>query len=241
MPFERLVEELNPGRSLARHPLFQVMFTLQNGRPAELALSGLRVAPYDHAAGSAKFDLFVGLIEQRAADGAGDGLAGWIEYSTDLFDRETAQALADRFVRVLAAVADDPKLPIGALDVLDPIERHRLLTRDNETGYDVDGASLPELFERQVQARPAAPAVVHGGTELSYAELNARANRLARLLAGRGSGPSPPSPSPCRGRWTCWSPSSPCSRPARPTCRSTRHTRPTGSTSCSPTPPPPRC
>ncbi|MFJ3793088.1 amino acid adenylation domain-containing protein [Kitasatospora sp. NPDC090091] len=189
VPFERLVEELNPGRSLARHPLFQVMFTLQNGGPAELALSGLRVAPYDHAAGSAKFDLFVGLIEQRAADGAGDGLAGWIEYSTDLFDRETAQALADRFVRVLAAVADDPKLPIGALDVLDPIERHRLLNRDNATGHDVDAASLPELFERQVQARPAAPAVVHGSTELSYAELNARANRLARLLADRGIGP----------------------------------------------------
>ncbi|MFJ2576630.1 amino acid adenylation domain-containing protein [Kitasatospora aureofaciens] len=189
VPFERLVELLNPERSLARHPLFQVMFTVQNNRPAELALPGLRVAPYDHVTGTAKFDLFVGLTEQRAADGSADGLAGWIEYSTDLFDRETAQALADRFTRVLAAAVEDPKLPIGSFDVLDPIERHQLLSGDNRTAREIDAASLPELFERQVRALPQAPAVIHGGTELSYPELNARANRLARLLTARGIGP----------------------------------------------------
>ncbi|MFE2445329.1 amino acid adenylation domain-containing protein [Streptomyces sp. NPDC059426] len=189
VPFERLVEELNPERSLARHPLFQVMFTVQNNRPAELVLPGLRVEPYEHLGEMAKFDLFVGMVEQRTADGAPDGIAGRIEYSTDLFDRETASDLADRLVRVLAAAAEDPKRPIGSLDLLDLMERHRLLTAYNDTAHTLDGAALPELFQRQAHATPGTPAVVHGDTELSYARLNARANRLARLLLDRGIGP----------------------------------------------------
>ncbi|MBD3009883.1 non-ribosomal peptide synthetase [Streptomyces sp. 5-10] len=189
VPFERLVEQLNPERSLARHPLFQVMFTVQNNRPAELALPGLRVDPYEHLGGLAKFDLFFGLVEQRTPDGAPDGLAGWIEYSTDLFDRETVQRLADRLIRVLAGAAEDPKRPIGSLDLLDPIERHRQLTIYNDTAHQLDGALLPELFERQARALPDATAVVHGDTEMSYAELNAAANRLAHLLISRGTGP----------------------------------------------------
>ncbi|MFJ9890725.1 amino acid adenylation domain-containing protein [Streptomyces sp. NPDC091287] len=188
-PFERLVEELNPDRSLARHPLFQVMFTVQNNRRAELLMPGLRVEPYDYFTGTAKFDLFVGLSEQRGSDGGPDGMTGWIEYSTDLFDRETAQALAERFLRVLAAAADDPKRTIGSLDLLDPIERHRLVATRNDTAHPIDTARLPELFERQVRALPTTPAVIEGTTELSYAQLNARANRLARLLIARGIGP----------------------------------------------------
>ncbi|MFF5582378.1 non-ribosomal peptide synthetase [Streptomyces hygroscopicus] len=189
VPFERLVEELNPERSLARHPLFQVMFTVQNNRPAELALPGLRVEPYEHLGEMAKFDLFVGLVERRTADGAPDGIDGRIEYSTDLFDRETVCDLADRLVRVLAAAAEDPGRPIGSLDLLDLMERHRLLNQYNDTARPLDGAALPELFQRQAHALPDTPAVVHGDTALSYAELNARANRLARLLLARGIGP----------------------------------------------------
>ncbi|WP_086879646.1 non-ribosomal peptide synthetase [Streptomyces rhizosphaericus] len=189
VPFERLVEQLNPERSLARHPLFQVMFTVQNNRPAELSLPGLRVDQYDHLGDMAKFDLFVGLTERRTPDGAPDGLAGWMEYSTDLFDRETVQGLADRLIRVLAGAAEDPKRPIGSLDLLDPIERHRQLTAYNDTAHQLDGAFLPELLERQAHALPDAPAVVHGDTVMSYAELNAAANRLAHLLISRGTGP----------------------------------------------------
>ncbi|GGZ25554.1 non-ribosomal peptide synthetase [Streptomyces poonensis] len=189
LPFERLVEELNPDRSLARHPLFQVMFTVQNNRRAELRLPGLQVEPYDYFADTAKFDLFVGLTEQHGADGRPDGMTGWIEYSADLFDRETAERLADGLVRVLAAAAEDPKRAIGSLDLLDPIERHRLVIGHNDTARDIDEAHLPELFERQVRALPDTLAVVAGTDRLTYAELNTRANRLARLLITRGVGP----------------------------------------------------
>ncbi|MFF8816159.1 amino acid adenylation domain-containing protein [Streptomyces pactum] len=189
VPFERLVEHLNPERSMARHPLFQVMFTVQNNRQAELVLPGARVEPYEHDGALAKFDLFVGVIEQRTAAGAVDGLAGWMEYSTDLFDRETVQELADRYVRVLAAVVDDPRRAIGSLDLLDPVERHRLVTAVNDTAHPLDATTLPELFRRRVRAHPELPAAVADGTGLTYAELDARANRLARLLAARGIGP----------------------------------------------------
>ncbi|MEU6484916.1 amino acid adenylation domain-containing protein [Streptomyces sp. NPDC046887] len=189
VPFERLVEELNPDRSLSRHPLFQVMFTVQNNQRAELRLPGLRVEPYDHFGGTAKFDLFVGLAARHGADDRPDGMTGWIEYSSDLFDRETAERLAEGLTRVLAAAAEDPKRTIGSLDILDPIERHRLVTAYNDTGREVDRAHLPELFERQVRALPDSPAVVAGTERLTYAQLDARANRLARLLIGRGIGP----------------------------------------------------
>ncbi|AZM56541.1 non-ribosomal peptide synthetase [Streptomyces sp. WAC 01529] len=189
VPFERLVEELNPDRSLARHPLFQVMFTVQNNQRAELRLPGLRVEPYDHFGGTAKFDLFVGLAARRGADDRPDGMTGWIEYSSDLFDRETAERLAEGLTRVLAAAAEDPKRTIGSLESLDPIERHRLVTTYNDTARELDETRLPELFQRQVRTLPDTLAVVDGTERLTYAELDARSNRLSRLLIGRGIGP----------------------------------------------------
>src|SRR5258708_23684654 len=103
MPFERLVEVLNPARSLARHPLFQVMLTLQNNAAASLELAGLGSAFEPVASASAKFDLSVSLAEQRGADGRPAGIAGVVEYATDLFDRASVAALAGRPVRPLAA------------------------------------------------------------------------------------------------------------------------------------------
>ncbi|MEV8478007.1 amino acid adenylation domain-containing protein [Streptomyces sp. NPDC051173] len=115
LPFDRLVDELNPARTPARHPLFQVMLALQNNTEAVLALGGNRAPLEPRSTGTAKFDLFVDVLERRGADGAPEGLACHVEYSEDLFDRETAERLGGALRALLAAVAADPGLRIGAL------------------------------------------------------------------------------------------------------------------------------
>ncbi|WTV02691.1 amino acid adenylation domain-containing protein (plasmid) [Streptomyces sp. NBC_00045] len=189
VPFERLVEILNPVRSMARHPLFQVMLTFQNVAEPDLALPGLSVHPERTAATTAKFDLSFTLGESHAADGMPTGLRGRLDYRTDLFAEGTAQSLADRLVRVLEALATAPDQPIRSVSVLAADERRRMLVEWNDTVHEVPDATLPGLFEAQVLRTPDAPAVASGGVELSYAELNARANRLARHLVACGAGP----------------------------------------------------
>ncbi|MGX9891616.1 AMP-binding protein, partial [Streptomyces sp. NPDC002276] len=189
VPFERLVEVLNPARSMARHPLFQVMLTFQNIAEPELALPGLTVRPERTEGTTAKFDLSFNLGEMHAEDGASAGLRGRLDYRTDLFTAQTAQSLADRLVRVLEAVVAAPDRAVREIDVLGAEERHRILTAWNDTGREVPDVLLPELFEAQVVRTPDALAVVSGGVELSYGELNARANCLARYLVGCGAGP----------------------------------------------------
>ncbi|MCQ4202712.1 amino acid adenylation domain-containing protein [Streptomyces coelicoflavus] len=188
VPFEHLVEVLNPERSLSRHPLFQVMLTFQNNEEAQLTMAGLDVKSLT-AMGSAKFDLFLSVAERTAPDGRPDGLAGVLEFSTDLFDRATAESLVERFGRVLAAAVADADRPVGELEVLSEAERRELLEVRNATEVEVPWVSLPEAFEQRVARTPEATALVFEGVELSYAEVNARANRLARLLVERGAGP----------------------------------------------------
>ncbi|WP_425424389.1 amino acid adenylation domain-containing protein [Streptomyces lushanensis] len=185
VPFERVVEALNPPRSLARHPLFQVMVVYLAAGPAGPALPGLVSREQEVGQATAKFDLSFDFVER--ADG--DGVHGVLEYSTDLYDRATAEAIAERLHRVLRAVAADPDLSIGRIDILGEDERERVLTRWNARGLSAAPTTVPALFERQVRRTPDAPAVASDGVELTYAELNAGANRLARLLAGRGAGP----------------------------------------------------
>jgi hypothetical protein len=193
VPFERLVEVLNPARSLARHPLFQVMLAFENGAEAVPVLDGLRVQAEQLPSDTAKFDLCVLLAERYGDDGAPAGLDGEIEYAADLFDPGTARDLAARLVRVLAAAAADPLVPIGAIELLTPGERHQLLAEWNGTAGGIPPVTLPGLFQAQVQRTPGATAVRDATTvpaaELSYAQLNARANQLARLLAQHGAGP----------------------------------------------------
>ncbi len=189
VPFEHLVEVLNPARSLAAHPLFQVMVALQNNAQARLHMPGLDAAALD-SPGSAKFDLFLSLAERTSPDDAPvPGMTGVLEYAVDLFDRATVETLVERFTRVLAAVVTDPDVRVGALAVLSEDERHELVTRRNDTGVVVPWVSLPESFAARVAVDPGAVAVVFEGVELSYGELSARANRLARLLVERGAGP----------------------------------------------------
>ncbi|WP_189529108.1 non-ribosomal peptide synthetase, partial [Streptomyces sindenensis] len=189
LPFERLVEAVNPERSLATHPLFQVMLTLQNNPEATVALPGLRAEPYELSNGVSKFDLFFALGEQRSADGSPNGIEGTLEYSADLFDSVTAQRLADRLVRLLTLAAADPRMPVASLDLLDPVERHGIVVRHNDTDRVLPTTTLPAMFAAQAARTPDAPAVVVDDDTLGYAELDARSSRLARLLIGRGIGP----------------------------------------------------
>ncbi|MEU7136258.1 MupA/Atu3671 family FMN-dependent luciferase-like monooxygenase [Streptomyces sp. NPDC046261] len=189
LPFERLVELLNPVRSLARHPLFQVMLTLQNQTQAGLELPGISVGMEPLGPPAAKFDVGFTLTERFTADGGPAGMDGTVDYATDLFDRPTVEVLSRRLVRLLEAVVADPGLPIGQVEILSDHERHQLLTDWNDTGRDVPQTTIPELFEQQAARTPDATAVVFEGTGLTYAELNARANRLAHRLISQGTGP----------------------------------------------------
>ncbi|MEV7551149.1 non-ribosomal peptide synthase/polyketide synthase [Amycolatopsis sp. NPDC089917] len=181
LPFERLVDAVNPERSLARHPLFQVMVVYLPEAGGGPALPGLSAEQEPFAQGVAKFDLEFGFLENA------DGISGAIEYSADLFDHATAEGFARRLVAVLEQVAAYPAVQVGAFDILDDDER-ALLSRWNDTAHDFPATTLPELFEAQVARTPNAPAVVFEGSELSYAEFTARANRLARWLVERGVG-----------------------------------------------------
>ncbi|MDH6108571.1 amino acid adenylation domain-containing protein [Kitasatospora sp. MAP12-15] len=189
IPFERLVEELAPTRSMARHPLFQIMLSLQNNAQAVVDLPGLNTAPLPAGPAAARFDLGFTLSEIFDLDGAPTGLSGVLTFAADLFDPATAERLAHRFVRVLHAVVAEPQRPVTHVEVLDGAERHRILTEWNDTAHHVPATTLPALFEAQVARTPDAVAVVHDNTTLSYAELNTRANRLAHLLTEHGVGP----------------------------------------------------
>ncbi len=189
LPFERLVEALNPARSLARHPLFQVMLAFQNNAATHLELAGLTATFEPVETAATKFDLSLNLGERRAADGTPAGIAGVVEYATDLFDRATVEAIAARLVRLLAAAVDTPDLPIGSLDILSPDERDTILRGWNDTAHALAPASLPELFAAQVARTPEAVALVFAEQSLTYAQLDARANRLAHHLRGLGVGP----------------------------------------------------
>jgi nonribosomal peptide synthetase DhbF len=118
VPFERLVELLNPARSLSRHPLFQVMLAFQNAPEAVLELPGIVARLEPVGLGAAKFDLSLGLSERRATDGRPEGIEGLIEYRTDLFERSTVEAIGRRLVGLLEAVVADPNQPIGRIDIL---------------------------------------------------------------------------------------------------------------------------
>ncbi|MFI1586246.1 condensation domain-containing protein [Embleya sp. NPDC020630] len=194
VPFERLVEELAPARSLARHPLFQVMLTLQNTGRAALDLPGLGVGTSGAAAGlsvaqPARFDLDLALTEVFDEQGCPAGLRGVVVASADLFDPDTVETIAARWVRVLGTLVANAGVRLDAVDVLDDDERSRVLVTWNDTAMVVPEVPVAELFAARVAEAPAAIAVVSGDSELSYGELGGRVHRLARRLIGLGVGP----------------------------------------------------
>ncbi|MFF0143405.1 amino acid adenylation domain-containing protein [Streptomyces sp. NPDC005227] len=187
VPFERLVEILNPERSLARNPLFQVMLVMHSNVAPAFELPGLSAVTEDLTKDVTSFDLTFNFYE--VTDGAGEpaGLDGFLEYRTDLSDVSTAERFIEGLRLLLAAVAERPDLPIGAAELLSPTERSELLA-EGAGGPAPEHRFFTDLFQEQAALRPDAPALEHEGTVLTYAELNTRANQVARWLIREGVG-----------------------------------------------------
>ncbi|MFF3868148.1 MupA/Atu3671 family FMN-dependent luciferase-like monooxygenase [Micromonospora sp. NPDC001898] len=191
LPFEKLVEELHPSRDLAHNPLFQVLFSYHDTDAVGLDLPGCAVTPVPGDTATAKFDLTLSLTRR------GTDLTGRLEYSTDLFDPDSAERMAARFRQVLAAALADPDGPVGRLDILTPGERHQLLTEWTATGVDRrTGVLVHELVAAQARRTPDRVAVRDAGPGdqpgLTYRELDERAERFAATLRGHGVGPDLP-------------------------------------------------
>ncbi|WP_431949197.1 amino acid adenylation domain-containing protein [Nocardia lijiangensis] len=191
VPFERLVEVLNPARSTARHPLFQVGLSFQNLAEVRMELPGLTIAPWETDRQLAQFDLHVIVADSYDEAGTPAGIGGFFTYAADLFDESMVRGFVDRFVRVLDAVAADVAVPVGAIDLLAPEESTRILAAWNDTAHRVDAsATLVSLLDETVAAMPESVALVAAdGHPTRYAELDARVNRLARYLISLGVGP----------------------------------------------------
>ncbi|WP_280402151.1 non-ribosomal peptide synthetase, partial [Nocardia carnea] len=187
VPFERLVEVLNPTRSQARHPFFQVALSFENLPDRHFELPELRVAPVDYEIGLEKFDLSLNF--RGMGDDTNSPMLGELSFSRDLFDPGTAASFADRFVRLLEAAVSDPSLPVGDFDVLDRSERARVLAEWNTTDHALPESLLLDGFQRAAAAYPDRVAVSFEGTDLTYGEFAGRVNRLARLLIAQGVGP----------------------------------------------------
>ncbi|MGW7097533.1 condensation domain-containing protein, partial [Streptomyces sp. NPDC054874] len=160
LSFERLVEEVNPARSLARHPLFQTALDVQSSDGSRLELAGLETESELMDTGSARFDLFFRLVESRDGEGGAAGVSGRLEFARDLFDEETARRLADGLVRLLKAVAADPRVRTGELEVLSAVERGWVVEGWNATSREVVPGVLTGVFEEQAARTPDAVAVV---------------------------------------------------------------------------------
>jgi amino acid adenylation domain-containing protein len=187
LPFEKLVLELAPERSMSHAPLFQVMLAYQNLPPLEVAAAGLQVTQTATPSGTAKFDLMLSILADR------EPLALYFEYSTELFDAVTVVRLADHYSRLLAALAADPGRRIGELPLLGAAQRHQLAVEWNPwppAAADGRGREvIHRRFEAQAERTPERPAVSAAGTTLTYRELDERANRLARHLLAAGVAP----------------------------------------------------
>ncbi|MER7639328.1 amino acid adenylation domain-containing protein [Streptomyces sp. NPDC126522] len=184
VPFEILVEQINPDRSAAYQPLFQVTFAWQNFAKQDFELPGLKVEFEQHLVSAAMFDLFFSMT----MDDTG-ALQGDLMYATQLFDRDTVEAIAARFARVLEQLAAAPLAPVGEIEVVSAAEREWLVRGVNDTAHAVDAVTLPDAFEAQVRRDPERVAVIGERESVSYGEFNRRANQLAHWLLQQGAGP----------------------------------------------------
>ncbi|MEC3919456.1 non-ribosomal peptide synthase/polyketide synthase [Nocardia sp. CDC160] len=189
VPFERLVEVLNPERSTARHPLVQVGFSFHNQEQAAFELDGLAVSAIEFDTDVSQFDLHLVVMDRYDADGAPAGLTATMTYATALFDEATVAGFAERFTRLLAGVIADPHAAIGDLDILGAVESERLLREWNGADSGFPAAGLLDAFDAQVRRTPFAIAVVEQGRALSYRDFAERVDRLARVLIHEGVGP----------------------------------------------------
>src|SRR6267142_2069284 len=184
LPFERMVEELQPERSLSHAPLFQVMFALQNQPKAVFNLPAVKIAPLEREMDFSKFDLTLYINENV------DGLSCWLEYNSDLFAASTIERLLGHYEVLLEGVAVDPNRRLSELPLLTESERQKLLVACNDTRVEFPTRQcIHQLFEAHVEKSPNAIALVCGNEQLTYRELNTRANQLAHYLQELGVGP----------------------------------------------------
>jgi amino acid adenylation domain-containing protein len=184
LPFEKLVEELHPERNLSHSPLFQVMFAFQNNADQTLEFEGLTVEPIRTVSDIAKFDLTLTLSEKKGT------LGGSLNYNTDLFDASTIDRMLGHFQNLLNGIVANPEQRISELPLLGEAEKHQILVEwnDTQTEYPKDKC-IHQLFEEQVERTPDAIALVYENQQLTYRELNNRANQLAHYLQRQGVKP----------------------------------------------------
>ncbi len=185
MPFEKLVEELQPERNLGYSPIFQVMFVLQNTPQSMQQLADLQIQPEPIKSTTAKFDLTLSISE------GADALTGNLEYSTDLFEAATIERMVGHFQTLLASIVANPDMAIATLPILTEAEQYQLLVEwTNQTQTEpIKNQCIHELFEEQASRTPSVTAVVFEDQQLTYQELNTRANQLAYYLQSLGVGP----------------------------------------------------
>ncbi len=184
MPFQKLVEELQPHRDQQLSPFFQAFFALQNAPMPPLEMPGLTLSPFPMDTGTAKFELSLSLVED------GEGYLATLEHSRDLFDGTTAERLLGHFAALLGALAGAPERPVSELPLLFAAESQQLLVDWNDTGRPgAAGALVHRVFEERAAETPEAAALLRSDLRITYGELNGQANRLARRLRRLGIGP----------------------------------------------------
>ncbi|HET9712382.1 MAG TPA: amino acid adenylation domain-containing protein, partial [Pyrinomonadaceae bacterium] len=186
LPFEKIVEALQPDRNLSHSPLYQIAFILENTPRAEIETEGLVLTPLRTEAFSSKFDLTLALAQ------FGSNLLGSVEYNTDLFERSRIERMITHYISILEAIADDPQLKLSELPLLTDEEWQYLVVELNKTETPGDNTYVTQLFEQQAQRSPQAIAVSFGRQQLTYEELDQRANQLAGFLQSLGVGPEIP-------------------------------------------------
>jgi len=227
VPFEKLVEELHPVRSMSHTPIFQVTFGLENPNRERLELPGLELDVMPGDGRQAKFDLSIGMSED------GDALRGVLGYSTELFDADSVERMALHFEQLLAAATAAPRQPLRSLAILTPAERRQLLADWNDTRREYPSRRLVhQLFAAQAERSPERTAVVSDEQQTAYGDLNSRAKRLAHYLREMGVGPER-TVAVCRARSSRSSRRSPSGWPEARTSRSIRNTPRPVSPSCS--------
>ena len=181
LPFEKLVEELQPERDLSRNPLFQVMFVLQNTPMTSHEVSGLNISTLEIESNTAQFDIYLSLVPSP------QGLTGFLEYSTDLFTSETITRLIGNLQTLLESIVANPQQRISELPILTTQEQEQLLVTWNDTGSNYpQNISLQELFEQQVERSPDAIALIDSSQQLTYSQLNQQVNQLSHYLQKLG-------------------------------------------------------
>ena len=184
VPFEKLVEDLNPDRDPGRNPLFQVSFVLQNATRSKLELAGLTLEPLEIHSGTTKFDLSLSILEGV------DGLKATWEYDSDLFDTARISRMVDHFQVLLEGIVTNPSTRLSELPLLTASEQQQILVDWNQTlTISQETRCIHELFEQQAERTPESVAVVFEETQLTYRELNSQSNQLAHYLRAAGAGP----------------------------------------------------